>query len=210
MTKANSYTTRNDTGGPKESRIVAQKCLSDNGFEIIKNTGFKNFEVIFITAHEEYAIKAFKISAQDYILKPIDQNELLVALTKTIRKIEAKYPEVPIDSSNPNRKKLVLKTSESVYVIDFQEIIRCESDRNYTTFHLVNGNKIMVSKTLKEYELLLSGNGFMRVAQSHIVNFAFVERYDRVDGGTVVMKDGSQIPLSAAKRELFFKILENL
>ncbi|MBU2020600.1 MAG: LytTR family DNA-binding domain-containing protein [Bacteroidetes bacterium] len=185
------------------------------GFDVIKGVEYKNFEVIFVTAHEEYAIKAIKFSALDYILKPVDPEELNVSIQKALHNIENKNSEQQFDTLNHNsvnqsKRKLVLKTSESVFVVDLSTIIRCESDRNYTNFYLDGGNKIMVSKTLKEYEMLLSGNNFMRVAQSHIINLFFVDRYDRIDGGTVVMKDGSQIPLSHSKRDIFFRILENL
>jgi two-component system LytT family response regulator len=185
------------------------------GFDVIKGVEFKNFKVIFITAHEEYAIKAIKFSALDYILKPVDPEELKISIQKALLTLKTKsskqqFETLGHNTSSQGKRRLVLKTAESVFVVDLTNIIRCESDRNYTNFYLENGNKIMVSKTLKEYEMLLSGNNFLRVAQSHIINLIFVDRYDRADGGSVVMNDGSQIPLSASKRDIFFRILENL
>lgn len=185
------------------------------GFDVIRGVNNKDFEVIFVTAHEEYAIKAIKFSALDYILKPVDPDELHSAIRKALQSVEKKPSQTQYDTLyhnavNQQKRRLVLKTQESVFVVELDHIIRCESDRNYTTFHLDNGNKIMVSKTLKEYEMLLSGYNFLRVAQSHIVNLDFVDRYDKVDGGAVVMKDGSQVPLSPSKRDIFFRILENL
>jgi two-component system LytT family response regulator len=185
------------------------------GFDVLKGLNHRNFEVIFITAHEEFAIKAIKFSALDYILKPIDQSELMTAIEKAIKTIDVKKEEVQFEALqhniNPNHKRrLVLKTQESVHVVDLENIIRCEADRNYTSFFLVGGKKILVSKTLKEYETLLTSYNFLRVQQSHLVNLDYVDRYDKGDGGSVVMKDGSEVPLSPAKREIFFKILENL
>ncbi len=104
------------------------------------------------------------------------------------------------------KQRLVLKTQESIYVVDLKDIIRCEADRNYTSFYLHNKTKILVSKTLKEYDLMLSPFNFLRVQQSHLINLDYVDRYDKGQGGAVIMKDGSQVPLSQSKREIFFSI----
>lgn len=185
------------------------------GFDVLKSVKNKNFEVIFITAHEEFAIKAIKFSALDYLLKPIDPSELRAAVEKAIKAIDDKKEESQFEALQNNiqphqKRRLVLKTQESVYVVELDEIIRCEADRNYTSFFLVGGKKILVSKTLKEYETLLSPHNFLRVQQSHLINLDYVDRYDKGNGGSVVMKDGSEVPLSPAKRDIFFKILENL
>ena len=186
-----------------------------SGFDVLKAFEQKSFEVIFITAHEEYAIKAIKFSALDYILKPIDSDELESAVRKAIDQSSMPGEEKQFEALNHNlqpsqKKRLVLKTQESVHVIDLDNIIRCESDRNYTSFFLKEGKKILVSKTLKEFETLICGKQFMRVQQSHIINMHFVERFDKGQGGSVILKDGSEIPLSPAKRDLFFKMLESL
>lgn|SRR5574343_10249 len=185
------------------------------GFDVLRSVKNKNFEVVFITAHEEFAIKAIKFSALDYLLKPIDSSELRAAVERAIQAVDDKKEDSQFDALQnniqPNQKRrLVLKTQESVYVVELHEIIRCEADRNYTSFFLVGGKKILVSKTLKEYETLLSSHNFLRVQQSHLINLDYVDRYDKGNGGSVVMKDGSEVPLSPAKRDIFFKILENL
>lgn len=185
------------------------------GFDVLKSVKNKNFEVVFITAHEEFAIKAIKFSALDYLLKPIDPVELKLAVEKAIKAVDDKKEESQFEALQyniqPNQKRrLVLKTQESVHVIELDQIIRCEADRNYTSFFLLGGKKILVSKTLKEYETLLSSHNFLRIQQSHLINLDYVDRYDKGNGGSVVMKDGSEVPLSPAKREIFFKILENL
>lgn len=186
------------------------------GFDLLKSLPEKNFEVIFITAHEEFAIKAIKFSALDYILKPVDPEELRAALERALQTMnEPKEEEHQFEALQhniqPNQKRrLVLKTQESVHVVELDHIIRCEADRNYTSFYLTGGKKILVSRTLKDYETLLTGHNFLRVQQSHLINLNFVDRYDKGNGGAVVMKDGSEVPLSPAKREIFFQILENL
>ncbi len=105
---------------------------------------------------------------------------------------------------------MVLKTQESNYVVPIEEIIRCESDKNYTFFYLNNGKKILVSKTLKDFDTLLTPYQFFRVQQSHLINLNFVDRYDKADGGSIIMKVNSSVPLSSQKKELFFKSLESL
>ncbi len=187
------------------------------GFDILNHFPSREFKVIFFTAHEEYAIKAIKHTALDYLLKPVDRRELKGALERAIDEIKEHQKDKPETNNNgngntldPHKKRLVLKTLESVYVVELETIIRCEADRNYTTFYLTTGNKIVVSKTLKEYEGLLSNYNFLRIQQSHLINLDFVDRYDKADGGHVVMKDNSQIPLSPSKRDVFFSILENI
>ncbi|HLU86270.1 MAG TPA: LytTR family DNA-binding domain-containing protein [Taishania sp.] len=185
------------------------------GFDLLNAIPDKNFEVIFITAHEEFAIKAIKFSALDYILKPVDPEELRGAVEKALNSMSENKDQSQFEALNHNivpqqKRRLVLKTQESVHVVDLDQIIRCESDRNYTSFFLTEGRKILVSKTLKEFESLLVGHNFIRVQQSHLINLDYVDRYNKGNGGSVVMRDGSEVPLSPAKRETFFKILENL
>lgn len=187
------------------------------GFDVLRSIENKSFEVIFITAHEEFAIKAIKFSALDYLLKPVDAVELRSALEKAIVTVDnhsrdggSQYEALHTNIQMNEKRRLVLKTQESVHVVDLEEIIRCEADRNYTSFFLRDNKKILVSKTLKEYETLLAGHNFLRVQQSHLINIDFVDRYDKKNGGAVVMKDGSEVPLSPAKRDLFFRRLENL
>jgi two-component system LytT family response regulator len=185
------------------------------GFDVLKRIPAKNFEVIFVTAHQEFAIKAIKFSALDYILKPVDPEELRQAIESAIQSISSKKDEIQFDALNHNlvphqKRKLVLKTQESVFVVELDDIIRCEADKNYTFFFLTNGKKILVSKTLKDFETLLAGHNFFRIQQSHLININYVERYDKFDGGSVIMKDGASVPLSQAKKEMFFQLLENL
>ena len=185
------------------------------GFDLLNRVKDKKFELIFITAFQEYAIMAIKFSALDYILKPIDEEELKTALQNAIDTVDFKKEDSQFEALTHNlqtnqKRKLVLKTQESVHVVDLSEIIRCEADKNYTFFYLNNGKKILVSRTLKDFETLLSNHGFFRVQQSHLINLEYIERYDKHEGGSVIMKDGSAVPLSPAKKDQFFNMLEKL
>jgi two-component system LytT family response regulator len=183
-----------------------------NGFDVLKSIPVKNFEVIFITAFQEYAVQAIKFSALDYILKPIDSEELKQAIDNALNTITKKTDESQLNVLQHNmqqnsKRKLVLKTQESVHVVEIDDIVRCESDKNYTLFYFMNAKKILVSKTLKDFDTLLAGLTFFRAQQSHLINLNYVERYDRHEG-TIIMKDGSAIPLALARKEQFFEILD--
>ncbi len=185
------------------------------GFDVLNSLETKKFEVIFITAYQEYAIKAIKFSALDYILKPIDAEELHSAILTAIDSVDFKKEDLQYEALENNiqpgnRRKLVLKTQECVYIVDLMEIIRCEADKNYTFFFLNSGKKILVSRTLKDFETMLNGYGFFRIQQSHLINLDYLDRYDKHQGGAIIMKDGSALPLSPAKKDQFFKLLERL
>ena len=210
-----------ETGIEAINRIQPDILLLDiqmpdgTGFDVLNSIEIKNFEVIFITAYQEYAIKAIKFSALDYILKPIDSEELHSSIITAIDSLEFKREETKFialenNIQSNNRRKLVLKTQECVYVVDLNEIIRCEADKNYTFFYLNSGKKILVSRTLKDYETMLNGYGFFRIQQSHLINLEYLDRYDKQQGGAIIMKDGTSVPLSPAKKDQFFKLLEKL
>ena len=210
-----------ETGIEAINRINPDIVLLDiqmpdgTGFDVLNSIETKNFEVIFITAYQEYAIKAIKFSALDYILKPIDSEELHSSIITAMDALEFKreddqYLALENNIQATNRRKLVLKTQESVFVVDLSEIVRCEADKNYTFFFLNSGKKILVSRTLKDFETMLNGYGFFRIQQSHLINLEYLDRYDKTQGGAIIMKDGVSVPLSSAKKEQFFKLLEKL
>jgi two-component system LytT family response regulator len=210
-----------DTGIESIKRIQPDIVFLDiqmpdgTGFDLLNQIGEKRFELIFITAFQEYAIMAIKFSALDYILKPIDAEELKTALVNALDTIDYKKEDTQFDALTHNlntnqKRKLVLKTQESVHVVDLNEIIRCEADKNYTFFYLNSGKKILVSRTLKDFEMLLGNHGFFRAQQSHLINLEYIDRYDKQEGGSVIMKDGASVPLSSAKKDQFFQLLENL
>ncbi|PLX00419.1 MAG: DNA-binding response regulator [Marinilabiliales bacterium] len=187
------------------------------GFSLLKKFSPVPFEVIFITAYEEHAIKAFKINALDYILKPIDSDELVNAINKAAISIEKDENRETINKLldslnhyNKGEKQIVLKTAESIHIVNVQDIIRLESDRNYTRFFFADGKKLLVSTTLKEYDTLLSDFGFFRPHHSHLVNIKFLNRYEKADGGYIVLKDNSTVPVSSRKKDILFKLFDSL
>lgn len=202
----------------KLDAILLDIQLKDgNGFELTKRIGELNIPLIFITAHEEYAIKAFKISAMNYLLKPIDPDELIqtlekIALQKQKSNIEEKL-SVLLEFSLKNKevpRRIVLRTSESIYVVETKDIVYCEADKNYTTFYLLNRPKILVSGNIGEYEELLQSELFLRVHQSFLLNLAFIERFEKGEGGQVVTSTGANIPVSSRKKDQLMQYLNRL
>lgn len=186
------------------------------GFDLLQQLKPIYFKVIFITAYQEFAIKAFRFSAIDYLLKPIDPIDLIDAVKKaeeTLNKeiLELKFNTLFSNIERPkNLQKLVLKTAEKVYSVNVQDIIRCESEKNYTTFYLINGQKLLVSTTLKEYETLLVPMGFFRAHQSHLINMLYFDHYLKNDANAIVMKDKTTVPLATRKKEEFLSMLNAL
>ena len=183
------------------------------GFDLLRKFEKIYFKVIFITAHEEYALMAFKFSALDYILKPLTAGDLLKAVEKANESKLHDETELKITTflSNLEKiKKIVLRTSESIHIIPIKNIIRCEADVNYTTFYIDTGAKLLVSKTLKDYSDMLEPSGFFRTHQSHLVNLDHILRYDKADGGHLVMADDSIVPVSSRKKEELFKLFEKM
>jgi two-component system LytT family response regulator len=184
-----------------------------NGFEMLEQLREINFHLIFVTSYDAYALKAIRFSAIDYLLKPVDREELQTAVQKVIRRMQAPLPEQlkiilekiqhPAAASN----KIALPTMEGLQMIAVESIIVCEADDNYTTLMLKNNKKIVVSCTLKVIEELLEDHSFIRVHRSFVVNLSEVEKYVKGDGGYLVMSDGSEILISRNKKE---ELLKNL
>lgn len=188
-----------------------------SGFRMLEEIDEINFEIIFTTAFDQFAIKAIKYSALDYLLKPIDPEELANALKKVEQKISklAVNQNIQVLLDNIKNKdadphKIVLSTSEKIHVIETDQILRCESDNYYTNFFLTDGKQILISKTLKENEEMLGGHNFIRPHKSHLVNVKYIKGYLRSDGGYIEMTDGSKIPVSRRKREKIIEIITHL
>lgn len=177
------------------------------GFDLLEKIAPVEFNVIFVTAYDQYALKAIKFSALDYILKPVDPQQLIDAANKIkepgsdVNTITHKIQTLLRNKNGFER--ITLPTFEGFRFINIKDIIRCEADNNYTNFYLNSGEKILVTKTLKEYDETLSGLDFVRVHQSHLVNIKFVDRYIKGDGGTLVMADGSQVDVSRRRKDDF-------
>lgn len=188
-----------------------------SGFRMLEELDSINFEIIFTTAFDQFAIKAIKYSALDYLLKPIDAEELVRAVKKVEQKISHTQVNQNIQVLLDNIKsreaephKIVLSTSEKIHIIETDQILRCESDNYYTNFFLSDGKKILVSKTLKENEQLLSDHNFIRPHKSHLVNVKYIKGFLRADGGYIEMIDGSRIPVSRRKREKIIEVITHL
>lgn len=182
-----------------------------SGFDFLEITGTKDFKVIFTTASDEFAIQAFRYSAVDYLLKPIDPDELVQAVEKVAeQKPEERFAVLKesIDTGKP--KRIALNTQEKILIRDIDEIVRCESNVNYTMFYFADKTRLMVTKTLKEYDELLAPYDFIRVHQSHLINSKFVKEYIKTDGGYLVLKDGSDVPVSTRRKNVVMEMIAKL
>jgi two-component system, LytTR family, response regulator len=176
------------------------------GFEMLERLDTINFKVIFTTAHDKYAIKAIRISALDYLLKPIGKDDLIAAIQRAGMDLKLQPEQVKglvENSKNKSEKieRITLTTGEGLVFKNTSDIIFCEADRNYTTVHLLNKEKLVISKTLKEIEETLDGNGFFRAHHSFLINVTHIERYVRGDGGYVIMKNGKNITVARKRKE---------
>lgn len=187
------------------------------GFDLLQELAPINFKVIFITGFQDFAIRAFRFSAIDYLLKPMDPDDLVAAVKKAEDAISKENLELKLGAlfSNigqqpKNQQKMVLKTAEKLYSVNIQDIVHCESERNYTTFHFINAPKLVVSTTLKEYETMLAPLGFFRPHQSHLINMTYFDHLVKADGGIIVMKNDVRIPLASRKREEFMALMSGL
>lgn len=186
-----------------------------SGFDLLDILKDIPFKIIFITASDAHAIKAFRYAAIDYLLKPVDPDELVAAIKKfKARKINENDKYQLLNDSLKNHHKtherLALHTQDKIHIVNINDILRCESNVNYTEFYFSTGKKLLVTKTLKDFEDLLEDQGFYRVHQSHLVNTKFIKEFVKTDGGYLIMSDGSNVPVSTRKRPEVMKMLEDL
>ncbi len=208
-----------DCGTVKEALILAKNCKPDllfldinltdgTGFDFLNKVKDRNFNIIFITAHEEFALKAIKQGALDYILKPIDEEELASVIKKAVS-VHASHLNERLKVLNShlegNSTQIVLRLYDSFQIIRLDELVFCQSDAGYTTFHLTDKRNFTVSKSIKEYEKLLPDDRFLRTHQSYIVNLDFVDRYEK--GGALYLKGEISIPVAIRKKEALLKRL---
>jgi two-component system LytT family response regulator len=180
-------------------------------FEIISRTEHKSFSIIFVTAHPQYSLKALKLSAIDYLLKPFDSNDVAEAIKK-IKLINVDILDelnAFINSEKTQKCKIAINFISGTYFIPLDHIIRCEADGNYTYFHLCNNEKMLASNQIKVYEQLLSNYFFYRSHRSHIINLKQVKAYIKTDGGYVIMSDGSKLPISSNRKTQLIELINN-
>ena len=184
------------------------------GFDILEISPDLKSKIIFITASDAFAIKAFKFAAIDYILKPYSDEDLAFSIEKAQRQIQPDKQQLNIlqeavAAPNKTPSKISLHTSEKIIVVNIADIIRCKSDNNYTTFYFNDNSKILVSKTLKHYADMLKEVSFLRVHQTHLVNIKYIKEFIKSDGGYLILKDKSNIPVSVRKRNEVLEMLNS-
>ena len=185
-----------------------------NGFQMLEQMPTIDFEIIFTTSYDQYAITAFKFSALDYLLKPVDREELEKAVLKVSKKINpaiSQQLEILLQKINQPTitvQRIALPTMQGLEFIPIESIISCSSSNNYTEFFLKDKKKLLVSRTLKEAEDMLADHSFLRVHNSHIVNLNAITRYVKGEGGYLVMSDNSTIDVSRSRKELLMQKLQ--
>lgn len=187
------------------------------GFDVLKRLPIRNFEVIFVTAYDQYGIQAVKFAALDYLLKPIDIEELIIAVNKAEHKLARQMQTSQLDfllkqlkKPETSVSKIALQMQNEIRYVPLSEIMRCEADNTYTHFFLLSGEKILVSKSLKEYADLLRPNGFLRTHQSHLVNPKYVKSWLKEDGGVLLLISGEKIPISKPNKDIVRHALQHL
>jgi two-component system LytT family response regulator len=182
------------------------------GFDFLTRIEKIDCPVVFVTAHDHYAVKAFKFSALDYILKPVDPKEIVASFEKARdRLMEQDQVKLNALLQNKNKEqfdKIVLSDNANVHLIDINSIILCQAVGNYTHFFLQDEREIVISKTLKHYDELLGDNNFVRIHQSYLINLHHLDRINKRDGGEVVMKNGVVIPISSRKKDALVDVLK--
>jgi len=183
------------------------------GFDLLTRIDRSNLQVIFVSAHDHFAVTAIKFSAVDYLVKPVEAVELQKAMDKFRQQKSMKDVQQKLDLllKNVNRiDKIALPSVNGIEFVKIDNIMRCEADNNYTAFYLINGEKILVCKTLKEYEDLLSAKGFFRIHKAVIINMTYLKKYIRGEGGAVIMDDGTELPVSRRRKESFLEALRRM
>lgn len=187
------------------------------GFDLLTALDQINFEVIFTTSFEHFAVKAFKFSAVDYLLKPFSEEDLAIALKKfeDKRAVQNSLKNVQnllsnINKNTQDKARIALPTMTGFVFVQVNDIVRCESDNNYTTFYFEDRSYLMVSKTLKDCEELLVDYNFFRVHTSHLVNLNYITEYIKGDGGQIKLTDGSCVDVSRRKKDEFIQLLHKL
>ncbi|MEE9438041.1 MAG: LytTR family DNA-binding domain-containing protein [Saprospiraceae bacterium] len=182
------------------------------GFDLLDILPSSIQSVIFVTARQDYALKAFQYSAFDYLLKPIDPELLIKAVGKISNQKQQRKAQLEILKDGLDKSKtlnkIALHTSEKIVVIAIKDIIRMEAMTNYTQFFFVDGTKLLITKTLKEYDKMLGESGFVRVHQSHLINMDQVKAYVKTEGGYITMKDDSMVPVSIRKKPYVMRLLK--
>ena len=182
-----------------------------SGFDILELLPNLNFKIIFVSAYDKYAIDAFKFSAIDYLLKPVEPELLIKAVEKSAKEGKLESLEGKLNVLLSNRKqieKIALPSTNGLELVKVEEIVYCQADSNYTIFHLQNKQQIMVSRSLKEYDEILSPLGFFRIHQSYLIKLSFVKKYIKGEGGSVILENGKELDVSRRRKEGFIAAIK--
>ena len=182
-----------------------------SGLDLLRELSSNNFEVIFVTAHNEYMLQALQYSAADYLLKPVDEDRLIEAVQRVGQRVEEGKKEEHRNAllhnlgkaGNPSEMRLCLPTQKGFIVLKLDDIIYCEAERSYTVFHLEGNKTVTVSKPLLDYDQVLKDGSFLRIHKSFLINLRHVKEYQRGEGGMVIMTNNAEIEVSRRKKELF-------
>ena len=201
----------------KPDLVLLDIQLDDGtGFDLLDKLQTVDFKIIFITAHDQFAVKAFRFSALDYLLKPLDLDDLVHAVAKISEvgqrdfHVQLANLKEHLDNAERDQKKIIIKTHNHIHLIPVNEIQYCRSDNNYVTFFLKNKKHIVASANLKDYEEILAGSDFFRVHKSYLVNLKFVRRLEKTQGGFVFLEGEVKIPVAVRKRPELFQKFERL
>ncbi len=184
----------------------------DTGFALLDEFDTYDFKVIFITAFHEYALKAFKYAAIDYLLKPVNQQDFKKAVERVIN-IENQGFQIEMlrnEMQTGKTGKIILPTTEMYHIVSINEIEYCKAEDNYTFFHFIDGTNLLVSKSLKEFDELLNGHHFFRAHKTFLINLKYLDKILKKEGGYAVMKSRTEIPISIRKKTELFQALKNL
>jgi two-component system LytT family response regulator len=192
------------------------KMDDGTGFDLLKQLEPVDFKVIFITAYDQYAVKAIKFSALDYLLKPVDPGDLAEAVKKAEKMVVNELNQQlgiladNMQTHDKSKKKIILKTFDQIYLVKMEDIIYCECQDNYTNFYLLNGKKILVSNTLKEYDEMLSEFGFFRIHKSYLINLIHIDRFEKAEGGAIVLENEIKLPVASRKKEQLLEMIHRI
>lgn len=188
-----------------------------NGLDMLRDLGRVDFKTIFVTAHQEYALQAIRLSAIDYLLKPVDEDELIAAVNKIELETSAVEKQMRMNTlidnlrgSSPSDMKICISDFEGYHIRKVGDILFCEADNTYTKIHMTNGETLIVSKTLSVYDDLLSHSGFLRVHKSYLINIQHLRSYQKGDGGYVVLDNGSKVDVSKRKKDQLLELLRKM
>jgi two-component system LytT family response regulator len=181
------------------------------GFDLLNEIGKASFEVIFVTAHNDFMIQAFRFSCVDYLLKPVDDDLLIDAVNRAVQRAEEKRSSENLETllynlrakESGQKLKICITSMKGFQVVKLVDIVYCEANRNYTNFHFENQKSVCASKTIYEYESLLEDSGFVRIHKSFMVNLEHVKSYNRGEGGTVTLSNNMELEVSRRKKDFF-------